>query len=113
MRARLTFAAAATAAVAAQGGGGATVTVDWAAVSRTLVTTPALQVVVNPLLMRDSPVHDQLFATLAALQANYVRFVPWLPYPRLGVAELEPPSKGVCGLRAGNSSAFPITLDCR
>jgi hypothetical protein len=26
------------------------------------------------------------------LGADYVRYVPWLPYPRLGVAELEPPT---------------------
>jgi hypothetical protein len=50
------------------------------------------QVVVNPLLMRDSPVASTLWANLAALPANHIRFVPWLPYPRLGVAELEPPS---------------------
>ncbi len=28
------------------------------------------------------------------LGADYVRYVPWLPYPRLGVAELEPPANG-------------------
>jgi hypothetical protein len=26
--------------------------------------------------------------------ADYVRYVPWLPYPKLGVAELEPPKDG-------------------
>ena len=26
--------------------------------------------------------------------ADYVRHVPWLPYPKLGVAELEPPKDG-------------------
>jgi len=26
------------------------------------------------------------------LGADYVRYVPWLPYPKLGVAELEPPT---------------------
>ena len=28
------------------------------------------------------------------LGADYVRYVPWLPYPRLAVAELEPPTSG-------------------
>jgi hypothetical protein len=42
--------------------------------------------------MRDSPIHDKLFTRLSELNASYVRYVPWLPTPRLGVAELEPPS---------------------
>ena len=32
------------------------------------------------------------FRSWLELGANYVRYVPWLPYPRLGVAELEPPT---------------------
>jgi hypothetical protein len=28
------------------------------------------------------------------LQADYARYVPWLPYPKLGVAEFEPPKDG-------------------
>ena len=28
------------------------------------------------------------------LGADYVRYVPWLPYPKLGVAEMEPPADG-------------------
>ncbi len=31
---------------------------------------------------------------LKDLGADYVRYVPWLPYPKLGVAELEPPRDG-------------------
>jgi hypothetical protein len=63
--------------------------VDW---DKTLIvskSTPTLQVVVNPMLRRGSPIHDQSFAALKALGAEYVRYVPWLPYPRLAVAELE------------------------
>jgi hypothetical protein len=51
-------------------------------------------VVVNPLIERDSPIHDNVFRELKALRADYVRFVPWFPYPRLAVAELEPPANG-------------------
>jgi hypothetical protein len=57
-------------------------------------TTPTLQVVVNPPLRRGSAFHDRAFSELRALGADYVRFVPWLPYPKLGVAELEPPANG-------------------
>src|SRR5438874_7415203 len=57
-------------------------------------TTPTLQVVVNPPLRRGTPVHDNAFQALHDLGADFVRYVPWLPYPRLGVAELEPPKDG-------------------
>jgi hypothetical protein len=57
-------------------------------------TTATLQVVVNPPLRRGSPIHDNVFMTLHDLKADYVRYVPWLPYPRLGIAELEPPTAG-------------------
>jgi hypothetical protein len=68
--------------------------VNWNNVARVSKTTPTLQVVVNPLIRPESPIHDNVFAELSALQADFVRFVPWFPYPRLGVAELEAPSGG-------------------
>ncbi len=69
-------------------------TVDWNSVRTVSRTTPTLQVVVNPPLRRGSSVHDNAFTTLREIGADYVRYVPWLPYPRLGVAELEPPANG-------------------
>ena len=69
------------------------ITVNWTAERNPLKTTPTLQVVVNPLLRRGAPIHDAAFANLERLGADYVRFVPWHPYPRLAVAELEPPTK--------------------
>jgi len=70
------------------------ITVHWDKVVRVSQTTPTLQVVVNPPLQRGTPVHDNAFKALHDLQADYVRYVPWLPYPKLGVAELEPPADG-------------------
>lgn len=67
---------------------------DWNRVEEISKTTPTLQVVVNPPLRRGSKIHDRVFESLKALGADYVRYVPWLPYPRLGVAELEPPANG-------------------
>ena len=67
------------------------IVVHWDKVVRTTQTTPTLQVVVNPPLQRGTPVHDNAFKSLHDLGADYVRYVPWLPYPKLGVAELEPP----------------------
>jgi hypothetical protein len=70
------------------------VKIDWSAVQLTSKTTPTLQVVVNPLLRRGSPIHDRVYSELRKLGADYVRYVPWLPYPKLAVAELEPPANG-------------------
>jgi len=68
--------------------------IHWDKVVRVSQTTPTLQVVVNPPLGRGTPVHDQAYKALHDLGADYVRYVPWLPYPKLGVAELEPPKDG-------------------
>ena len=67
-------------------------TVQWDKVTRVSQTTPTLQVVVNPPMRRGSSIHENVFKSLRDLQADYVRYVPWFPYPRLGVAELEPPT---------------------
>ena len=72
----------------------AKVPVDWDKVTTVSKTTATLQVVVNPPLRRGSAIHDNAFTALRDLQADYVRYVPWLPYPKLGVAELEPPRDG-------------------
>jgi hypothetical protein len=66
--------------------------VSWEKTEGVLATTPTLQLVVNPLVRRGSPIHDGAFAALKALGADRVRYVPWFPYPRLVVAELDPPS---------------------
>ncbi|HVT93904.1 MAG TPA: hypothetical protein VHD76_13755 [Bryobacteraceae bacterium] len=67
--------------------------IEWSKVVRQSKTTPTLQVVVNPPLRRGSAIHDRAFAELKQLGADYVRYVPWLPYPKLGVAELEAPTR--------------------
>lgn len=69
-----------------------TIAVEWDKVLTVSKTSPSLQVVVNPLLLRDSPIHAAAYQALADLGADYVRYVPWLPYPRLAVAALEPPT---------------------
>jgi hypothetical protein len=70
----------------------APVKIDWNKVVRESKTTATLQVVVNPPLRRGSAIHDRTFEELRKLGADYVRYVPWLPYPKLAVAELEPPA---------------------
>ena len=67
--------------------------IDWNKVVIVSKSTPALQVVTNPMLNPGSPIHDGSFAALKALGADYVRYVPWLPYPKIAVAELDAPTK--------------------
>jgi hypothetical protein len=66
-------------------------TVEWDKTQFISRSVPTFQVVVNPPLRRGASIHDASFAALQALGCDYVRYVPWLPYPRLGVAELLPP----------------------
>jgi hypothetical protein len=72
----------------------ASIRINWDEVVAISKTTPTLQVVVVPPLRRGSKIHDRVFQALRELGADYVRYVPWLPYPKLGVAELEPPKDG-------------------
>src|SRR2546430_11412197 len=85
------------------------IAVHWDKIVQESNTTPTLQVVVNPPLRRGTAVHDNAFKALHDLQADYVRYVPWLPYPKLGVAELEPPSGGETLL--GFLLILPSTVD--
>jgi hypothetical protein len=71
-----------------------TATVNWDKVERVSKTAATLQVVVNPPLRRGTQIHDRVFQALRDLRCDYVRYVPWLPYPKLAVAELEPPGDG-------------------
>ncbi len=85
------------------------VTINWDSVERVSKTTPTLQVVVNPPLRPGTPIHDRVYAELKNLGADYVRYVPWLPYPRLAVAELEPPATGKTSWDF--SLIDPLTID--
>ncbi len=78
--------------VALQGQQPLQLTIHW---NKTLVvskSTPTLQVVVNPALRPGQALGAAAFKALKELGADDVRYVPWLPYPRLAVAELKPPT---------------------
>ena len=70
------------------------VKVNWDRVVTVSKTTPTLQVVPNAQLRRGSRIHDPAFQALKELGADCVRYAPWVCYPKLGVAELEPPKDG-------------------
>jgi hypothetical protein len=69
------------------------VTINWGNTVLVSKSTATLQVVTNPMLNPGAPIHDGSFAALKDLGADYVRYVPWLPYPKIAVAELDPPTK--------------------
>ena len=68
------------------------ITIHWDKVTVVSKSTPTLQVVVNPPLRPGEPLGAAAYKAVKELGAEYVRYVPWLPYPRLAVAELEPPT---------------------
>jgi hypothetical protein len=69
------------------------VIVDWNKTISISRTTPTLQLVENPMVRPSSPIHDNTFKALKNLGADYVRYVPWFPYPKMAVAELKAPTK--------------------
>jgi hypothetical protein len=92
-----------------------TIAVDWSTVVRPLKTVAGFQTVVNPVTSRESPYHDAVYEKISALGAPFQRYVPWLPYPRMGIAELERPSHGgLCGFvnSGGAAGLWSTTLDC-
>jgi hypothetical protein len=67
--------------------------VNWNKTVSVSKTTPTLQVVYNPMLRSNSPIHKGTFEALKNLGADYVRYVPWFPYPKAAVVELREPAK--------------------
>ena len=66
--------------------------IHWDQVTVVSKTTPTLQVVVNPQLRPGQALAAAAYMALKDLGADGVRYVPWLPYPKLAVAELKPPT---------------------
>jgi hypothetical protein len=69
-----------------------TLTIHWDKTTVVSKSIPTLQVVVNPPLRHGEALSEASYKAVKELGADYVRYVPWLPYPRLAVAELEPPT---------------------
>ncbi len=67
-------------------------TVNWDKTMLVSRSVPTLQVVVNPMLRPGEPLSAAAYKAVKDLGADYVRYVPWLPYPKLAVAELEAPT---------------------
>ncbi|MGX9182157.1 GH39 family glycosyl hydrolase [Mesorhizobium sp. BHbdii] len=69
-----------------------TVSANWDTTERVSKTTPSLQVAVNPFFRPGNIIGENAYKALRELGTDYVRYIPWLPYPKLAVAELEPPT---------------------
>jgi len=76
--------------------------VNWDSKLMVSKSTPTLQVVGNPMTRRKSLMHDGSFKALHDLDADYVRYVPWFPYPKLAVVELDAPD--------GKKTSWDFTL---
>ncbi len=68
--------------------------INWDKVIRETKTTATFQIVMNPLLRPGSRLHDSTFRAIKELGCDRARFATWYPYPKLAVAELEPPRDG-------------------
>lgn len=66
---------------------------DWSKVVAISKSNIAIQDCPEPPLYRGHPIHDKIYQALHNLNADYSRIQPWFPYPRLAVAELNPPDK--------------------
>ena len=64
---------------------------DIVGVSRASAT---IEVCVEPPLRRAHPIHDQLFAALKSLGADYAHYQPYSMFPRLAIVEPLPPARG-------------------
>jgi hypothetical protein len=70
-----------------------TVAVAWTSPAQTASTSATVEVDVMPFLSRSSEggPFDAYFTALSNLGAEYVRYSPWYPYPKVVVPELTPP----------------------
>lgn len=75
-------------------GSDVTVAVDWDAVTGTSKTLLTVQVCPEPPMRRGAALHDQWVVALRNLNMSYARLQPWAPFPKLSIAELDPPRDG-------------------
>lgn len=76
------------------------VAIDWGSAPLTTASTAATVELdcCEPFLTRDPAAHtngggpfSSYFSAMKAMGAEFVRFAPWYPYPKIAVVELEPP----------------------
>ena len=86
--------------------------VNWTNHDYNLHTIPSLQLVTNPLVSRQfSPISKTIFDNLKQLNAEYARYAVWFPYPKLAVAELDPPSGMFQCKNVGESTSIELSCE--
>lgn len=70
------------------------VEINWKKVEAVSQTSLSIQVCPEPPMRRGHPASKNIYKSLRDMKVDYARLQPWYPYPRLGVAELEPPENG-------------------
>ena len=93
----------------------ANVTVNWTSVIGLSDIVPSVNVIVSPLLLPESPIFDQIWQSLLDLNTSYLRVQEYRYYPRLCIAQLEPPSgKYLCKHLNGDSfyQNWNVTIKC-
>lgn len=68
--------------------------INWNKVETVSKTELTIQVCPEPPLRRGHPASKNIYKALQNAKVNLARLQPWYPFPRLGVAELEPPKDG-------------------
>ena len=69
------------------------VDVKWNKVIRVSKTAPTILYIGTPKTKPGAPLHDPMLNAIRDLGADFVRYAPCNLYPRLSVAELEPPTR--------------------
>jgi hypothetical protein len=67
-------------------------TIHWNTTTVIYQTTPTLQLVANPHLLPGDPLGVAALNAVRTLAPDYMRYQAWLPYPKLAIAELQPPT---------------------
>ena len=81
------------------------VTINWNNQLTVSKTTATLQLVENPMVRPGSPIHKNTFKALKELGADYVRYVPWFPYPKMTTFQL---SSGLRSMSLSRRIGFVI-----
>eukprot|EP01084_Bolivina_argentea_P233185 392808_1 len=93
----------------------ANVSINWTDTIGVSNIVPSVNVIFSPLFLPESPIHDNIWKSLADLNTSYLRFQEYRYYPRFCIAQLEPPSgKYLCKHLNGDSyyQNWSISLQC-
>eukprot|EP01084_Bolivina_argentea_P027709 51484_1 len=93
-----------------------TVSVNWTNIVQKNPISPTIVVAYDPLLLPESPIHDEIWKLLSDLNANHIKFIAAGPFAKVNIPQLTPPSgQYICDHINGdsyNQQFNNITLQC-